>query len=79
MESKEDIPVIQVGKNGVTEQLIVEIKKYLKKNRTLKVRILKSAYSEREDKKKIAEDVSAKCKVKLVDLRGNTFIITRNK
>ncbi len=46
-------PTVWIGKEGLTENSIVEIEKQLKKNRMLKIKILKSALQQ-ENKKTIA-------------------------
>ncbi len=71
-------PVIHLGKSGVTDSLIEEIKVQLKKNKKIKVKMLKSA---RKDKgrRELAEEVALRSKSKLVDLRGNTFILSKER
>ncbi len=71
-----EVYVIQIGKNGVTDQILSEIRKQLRKKKALKVRILKSALGE-TDKYGIAEEVSSKSGGILVDVRGNTFTLKR--
>jgi RNA-binding protein len=73
---KEKVKTLHIGKNGVTENLLDEIKNQLKKHRILNVRILRSA---REDKKSriIAQEVSHEVKAKLVGVRGNTFVLEK--
>lgn len=40
--SKNLKPTVRIGKRGMTEEIIEEIKKQLKKNRIIKVKLLKS-------------------------------------
>jgi RNA-binding protein len=65
---------IRIGKAGITEGLIKEIKKNLEITSVIKVKILRSAlsYGDRfELARKVAELVNAK----LVEVRGRNFIL----
>lgn len=73
---KEKIKTLQIGKTGVTENLLDEIKNQLKKHKILNIRILKSARKERS-REIIAQEVSERAKARLVDIRGNTFILEK--
>ena len=67
---------IQIGKNGITDNLIVEIKNQLKKRKELRVKILKSARTEK-DRKEIAAEVASLTNARLLQLRGNIFILKK--
>jgi len=73
---KEKIKTLQIGKNGVTENLLDEIKNQLKKHKILNIRILRSARKDRS-REIIAQEISERAKAKLVDIRGNTFILEK--
>lgn len=67
---------LQLGKNGPTPGFIEEVKNRLKKQGVVKIRILKSylrstGASRREIASTIAELVGAR----LIEVRGNTFIL----
>ncbi|MBU4202092.1 MAG: YhbY family RNA-binding protein [Candidatus Altiarchaeales archaeon] len=66
---------IQVGKNGITDNLIAEIKEQLKKKKALKVKILKAARTEKS-RKEIAAEVAQRTRSRLLQLRGNVFILS---
>lgn len=68
--------VLNIGKQGVTDAFIDEVRKTLIVSKTIKVRILRSARSSRE-KKDMAEEVAGKVKANLVDVRGYTFRLER--
>lgn len=72
---KQSTPQIQVGKSGVTESLIAEIKMQLKRKKILKVRILKSART--VDRRVIAQEVAEGANADLSIMRGNTFTLTK--
>ena len=67
---------IQIGKNGITDNLIAEIKEQLKKKKALKVKILKAARTEK-NRKEIAVEIAERTRSRLLQLRGNVFILSR--
>lgn len=75
-EPVEGVLVVQLGKAGVTDSFIEELKAQIKKKKTVKVKILRSAKGE-QDRKEIASDVARKCNAVLADVRGNTFILNK--
>lgn len=75
-KSKELEPVIRIGKNGITEGIIEEIKSQLKKKKLIKIKFLKSAMEDIDKKvlaKRIAEDTNSE----LIDQVG--FIVVLHK
>lgn len=69
--SRSLIPVVRIGKAGLTDSIIEEIRRQIKKRKLIKVRFLKSsldAMDAKEFSKKISED--ADCM--LVDVIGLT-------
>ncbi|MFH1325508.1 MAG: YhbY family RNA-binding protein [archaeon] len=48
---------IQLGKNGVTENFIETLKTYFAKHENVKISLLKSATRNREEIKKISEEI----------------------
>ncbi|MBN2015125.1 MAG: YhbY family RNA-binding protein [Candidatus Altiarchaeota archaeon] len=75
---REKTKTLQIGKNGVTESMLEEIKTQLKKNKTIKVRILRSAKAGKSSRE-IAGEVAAHVDALLVDVRGNTFILKKGQ
>jgi RNA-binding protein len=67
------VPAIRVGKLGVTESLISEIKQQLKKNKLIKVKILGAALVGKE-KEEIVELLVKKTNALLVGNVG--FVVT---
>lgn len=67
--------IIQIGKSGITDALIDEIKIQVRKQEILKVRILESART--KDRKEIAQVVAEKTNSRLLDVRGNTFTLVK--
>ncbi|MFP3162320.1 YhbY family RNA-binding protein [Acidianus hospitalis] len=74
-KTKAEHPTIRIGKNGLTEGLINEIKRQLKDNEVVKIRIGIKDQDRREIAKKVAELTNAK----LVEVRGYTFILMKNE
>lgn len=75
-EANQLSPILNIGKNGVTDTLIEELNKQIKANRLVKVRVLKSA-EEGKDLKAIAEEIAAATRSTLIDVRGRTVVLYR--
>ncbi len=67
---------IQLGKSGLTEGFVNEVKRRLKKQGVVKIRILKSYLKSGEnDRRSIARKVAELAGARLIEVRGNTFIL----
>lgn len=75
-EANQLSPILNIGKNGITETLIEELNKQIKANRLVKVRVLKSA-EEGKDLKDIAEEIAAATRSTLIEVRGRTVVLYR--
>lgn len=69
-------PILNIGKNGVTDTLIEELNKQIKANRLVKVKVLKSA-EEGKDVKTIAEEIASATRSTLIEVRGRTVVLYR--
>ncbi|MDK2824855.1 RNA-binding protein [Methanolobus vulcani] len=69
-------PIINIGKNGITDSVVEEIKKQVKANRLVKIKMLKTS-AEGEDIKTSAEKLAEATKTTLIDVRGSTVVIYR--
>jgi RNA-binding protein len=69
-------PIINIGKNGITDSVVEEIKKQVKANRLIKIKMLKTS-SEGEDIKTSAEKLAEATKTTLIDVRGSTVVLYR--
>jgi len=67
---------VNVGKRGLTENLINEINLQLEKHGIVKVRMLRS-FRTKGDRRKLAEEIESKIRGELVDLRGFVLTIKR--
>lgn len=75
-EANQLTPILNIGKNGVTETLIEELNKQIKANRLVKVRVLRSA-EEEKDVKEIAEEIANATRSTLIEVRGRTVVLYR--
>ena len=75
-ESKILAPSIIIGKNGLTDNVIKNIKNDLSKERLVKIKILKT-YIDSEGKEKIFDDIASQTGAKVVHTLGFTITLTR--
>ncbi|MEM3730149.1 MAG: YhbY family RNA-binding protein [Candidatus Bathyarchaeia archaeon] len=71
-------PTIWVGKAGVSEELIGEIRRQLEKREMVKVKILRSAL-EGNEAKKVALAVASQTEASLIEVRGHTFMLYKRR
>lgn len=69
-------PLLNIGKNGITDSLVDELLAQLKRDKLVKVKILKSALSD-TDRKTIAHELSNRCGAQLVEVRGSSAVLYR--
>ena len=63
---------IRMGKSGVTQALIDEIKDQIKRKDAVKVKLLGT---KREETKQIASELAERCSAEIIDVRGNTVVL----
>jgi RNA-binding protein YhbY len=70
----------QIGKNGLTEAVLQALAQDLKYHKQIRISVLKSACRDREELKKLSEDLiarlPAKCKARII---GYTIILIKEK
>ena len=69
-------PTVHVGKEGLTEGIVEEIKTQIKRNKVVKVRVLPAADL---DKDELAEELALKTGAKCVETRGFTILMCEGK
>jgi len=69
-------PVIRIGKNGLTENVLSEIKKHLKKRKLIKVKFLR-AFIDGKDKKAIAMKLAQETGGVLVEQVGFVAVLAK--
>ncbi|WP_455644784.1 YhbY family RNA-binding protein [Methanosphaera sp.] len=67
---------INVGKNGVNENVIEEIKRQLKDGEIVKVRFSRTIASNKDE---FLEEIVTGTKSKLIDVRGNVAVLYKRK
>jgi RNA-binding protein len=67
---------VTVGKHGITDATIDELNRHLKKDKLVKVRLLKSATHE-ADMNLQAQELADKTRSRLVETRGSTAVFHR--
>ena len=67
---------INIGKGGVNENVIEEIKRQLKANEIVKLKFAKNIA---RDKDKYIDDIVTQTKAKLIDVRGHVAVIYKKK
>jgi RNA-binding protein len=75
-ESKSMTPNMIIGKNGLTEAVLENIKKDLMKNRLLKIKIL-PALVEAQGKEAVFDEIVEKTGAKVVQKIGFTITLTK--
>jgi len=65
-------PTVHIGKDGITDGLIEEIKIQVKKHKLVKIRILPSVERQKDE---IANELAARSSSHLVEIRGNTVLL----
>ncbi len=66
---------VRIGKGGITDGVLNEIKEQLKKRKVVKIKFLKNA--EREDMLSKAEKIASFTGGKIIDVRGFTITIEK--
>lgn len=67
-------PTVQIGKNGLTDTVIEEIKRQLEDKKLIKIKFLKGAL-EAKDKKELAKEIVEKTNSKVVLFVGFSLTI----
>ena len=67
---------INIGKSGVNENVIEEIKRQLKANELVKIKFAKNIA---RDKDKYIDDIVTQTRAKLIDVRGHVAVIYKKK
>jgi len=75
-DSAQLTPLLNIGKNGVTDSLIEELLRQIKRNKLVKVKILKSAQGDM-DRKAIAEELAKRTGSQLIEIRGSSAVLYR--
>ncbi len=66
---------VQIGKEGVTEGVLNEIKAQLKKRKVIKIKFLQN--SDRENFKEKIESIAEQTNAKILEIRGFTAVLKK--
>ncbi len=67
---------INIGKNGVNDNVIEEIKRQLKNQEIIKIRFTRSISFNKDE---FLEEITKATKAKLIDVRGNVAVLYKRK
>ena len=67
---------INIGKNGVNDNVIEEIKRQLEANEIVKLKFAKNIA---RDKDKYIDDIVTQTRAKLIDVRGHVAVIYKKR
>lgn len=67
-------PILNIGKNGITDSVVEEIKKQVKAYRLVKIKMLKTT-PEGEDIKQAAAKLAQATGTTLIEVRGSTVVL----
>ena len=70
-------PIIKIGKNGLTENAVNDIKTHLKNRKLIKVKLLRT-FIQGKDRKKIAGKLAKKTNSKLIQQVGFVVVLGKN-
>lgn len=71
-KSSQEKPIFQVGKSGVTDNMIVQINEALEKRELIKIKILQNCL---EDKHVVSESIAEGTNAHIVQIIGNNIIL----
>jgi RNA-binding protein len=74
----QDPAMMQIGKGGVSDNIVEEVKRLLKRHQYIKVRVLRSAIGE-SNKTEIINLLCRKTGARLDGMRGNTAVIYKTR
>ena len=69
--------MIQIGKGGISEGVIAEVKRIIKRHKYVKVKLLRSTGADKYTRRTIFEELCEKVGATLAGIRGNTAVIYR--
>ncbi len=71
-------PLVRIGKNGINESVITEIKKQVKKHKLIKIKVLKSLI-DKESKKEVINKIIDNTGAVLIQATGFTVCVYAKK
>ena len=71
-------PTIRIGKSGITESQVNEIKKQLEKRKLVKIKLLRS-FVQKAGRKKAIEEIAEKTNSEIILAVGFTFVLHKRQ
>lgn len=79
-EVKSNSAQVIIGKSGLSENIIAVISKQLKKDKIVKIKILKTAPDLKElGRKEYAREIADRLNAKLIEIRGFNIVIKKKE
>jgi RNA-binding protein len=75
-ELRSEPATLVLGKKGITEEFVEEVKRQLKRKKVIKIRMLKSALAE-QSMDELASAIAIKANSQLLETRGYTMLLAR--
>lgn len=69
--------MLQIGKGGISEGIIAEAKRLIKRHKYVKVKLLRSTGADKHSKQGIFEELCEKTGATVAGIRGNAAVIYR--
>lgn len=76
IEMRSEPATLILGKKGLTEEFIEEVKRQLKRKRVIKIRTLRSLLAE-QSMDELARAIAIKANSQLLEIRGYTMLLAR--
>ena len=67
-------PIIRIGKKGITDEVIKEISKQIKKKKLIKIKFLKS-FLDKKERKETAREIAEKTDSKIIEQIGFVVVL----
>lgn len=77
-KAKELLPLVRIGKSGITDNVIIEVNKQLKLHKLVKIKLLKTCLAE-GNRKDIAKNLAIKTESEIVLLQGGVVTLYKEK
>jgi RNA-binding protein len=71
-------PLVRIGKNGLTDSVVEQVRRLLVKRELVKVKLLR-AFIETNDRKKVAAELAKRTGSELIDQVGFAVVLYRRK
>jgi len=68
------LPTVRIGRSGLTENIVTEVRQQLSTRLVVKVRINRGVANDRAHRKALLDDLAEQTGTTLVDDRGNTGV-----